>query len=171
VATAEALWLKHPIDRGFDYDRKEAKTHGEASQNPTRFVTGALADNCRVLIVDDVITTMATKFYILRQLTEEATDLGHSYHPAGALMLLDREQTTVVYDQDKQPILGQKGQNAAESFTTVTGLPVWSILGIRQAVDFLHREKLPVRQNGRLEPLTETSLAAFRDYLTVYGLD
>jgi orotate phosphoribosyltransferase len=170
VATAEALWLNHQSDRGFDYDRKETKNHGEASQNPARFVTGALADNCRVLIVDDVVTTMATKFTILRQLTEEATARGHSYQPAGAVLLLDREQTTAVYDQDKQPILGRKGQNAMENFKTVTGLPVWAVLGIRAAVDFLHREKLPVRQNGRLEPLTEASLAALRDYLEIYGL-
>jgi orotate phosphoribosyltransferase len=170
VSTVEALWLKHRIDRGFDYDRKEAKTHGEASRTSTRFVTGALTDNCRVLIVDDVITTMTTKFEILRQLAEEATDRGQSYHPQGVVLFLDREQTTAVYDQDKQPVLGRKGQDAAENFRTITGLPVEAILGIRAAIDFLRREKLPVLQNGRLEPLTEASLAAFRDYLAVYGL-
>jgi len=171
VTTVEALWLKHRIDRGFEYDRKEAKTHGEASQAPARFVTGALTDNCRVLIVDDVVTTMNTKFDMLRRLTEEATDRGQSYHPKGVVLFLDREQTTAVYDQDKQPILSQKGRNAAENFKTVTGLPVRAILGIRAAIDFLRREKLPVRQNGRLEPLTEASLTAFRDYMTVYGLE
>ena len=170
-ATAEALWLNHSLDRGFDYDRKEAKTHGEASQKSTRFVTGALADKSRVLIVDDVITTMATKFDALRILTEEATAQGHSYHPVGVVLFMDREQTTAVYDQDKQPITGRKGQDAAENFKAVTGLPVSTILGIRETIDFLRREKLPVRQNGRLEPLTEASLAAFRNYLAVYGLD
>jgi orotate phosphoribosyltransferase len=171
VATALALWLNHRLDRGFDYDRKENKTHGEASQQSTRFVTGALTNNCRVLIVDDVITTMATKFDMLRLLTEEATARGHSYNPVGVVLFLDREQTTAVYDQDKQPVLGRKGQNAAENFKAVTGLSIQSILGIRETIDFLRREKLPVRQNGRLEPLTETSLTAFRDYLAVYGLD
>jgi len=171
VATTEALWLRHQVERSFDYDRKESKTHGEASLNPARFVTGALTDNCRVLIVDDVITTMTTKLEILRQLTEEATARGHSYNPAGVVLFLDREQTTAVYDQDKQPVLGQKGQDATENFKTITGLPLRVILGIREAIDFLRREKLPIRQNGRLEPLTESSLAAFQDYLAVYGLD
>ena len=171
VATAEALWLNHQVERGFDYDRKEAKIHGEASRAPSRFVTGALTDNCRVLILDDVVTTLATKFDILRQLTEEATERGHSYHPKGVALFLDREQTTAVYDQDKQLILGQKGQNAAENFRTITGLPVRSILGIRQVIDFLRRKKIPVRQNGRLEPLTETALTAFRDYLAIYGCE
>jgi len=170
VATALALWLNHQIDRGFDYDRKEAKTHGEASRQSTGFVTGALTDNCRVLIVDDVITTMATKFDILRLLAEEATARGHSYHPAGVVLFMDREQTTAVYDEDKQLIPGRKGQNAAENFKAVTGLPVRTLLGIRETIDFLRREKLPVLQNGRLEPLTEASLTAFWDYLAVYGL-
>ena len=171
VTTVEALWLNHKVDRSFDYDRKEAKSHGEASRYSTSFVTGALADNCRVLIVDDVVTTMATKFDTLRLLTEEATARGHSYNPVGVVLFMDREQTTAVYDQDKQPILGQKGQDASENFKAVTGLPVRSVLGISEAIDFLRREKIPVRQNGRLEPLTEASLAAFRDYLTVYGLN
>jgi len=171
VATVEALWLNHKIDRGFDYDRKEAKTYGEASRHSTHFVTGALADSSRVLIVDDVVTTMNTKFDVLRLLTEEATTRGHGYHPVGVVLFLDREQTTAVYDQDRQPILGRKGQDAAKNFAAVTGLPMWSILGIRETIDFLRREKLPVRQNDRLEPLTEASLAAFRDYLAVYGLD
>ncbi|MDR3038385.1 MAG: hypothetical protein LBV21_03710 [Candidatus Adiutrix sp.] len=170
VATAEALWLNHQVDRGFDYDRKEAKTHGEASRAAARFVTGALADNCRVLIIDDVVTTMATKFEILSRLTEEATDRGHSYHPAGVALFLDREQTTAVYGYDKQPVLGERGQDAVENFRVVTGLPVSAILGIRATIDFLWKEKIPVTQNGRWEPLTEASLTAFRDYLNLYGL-
>jgi len=171
VATVEALWLNHHIERSFDYDRKEAKTHGEASSYSTSFVTGALTDNCRVLIVDDVITTMTTKFDMLRLLTKEATARGHSYNPVGVALFMDREQTTAVYDQDKQPILGRKGQDASVNFKAVTGLSVRSILGIRETIDFLSRGKMPVRQNGRLEPLTEASLTAFRDYLAVYGLD
>ena len=170
VATAEALWLNHRVDRGFDYDRKEAKTHGEASQAAARFVTGALTDNCRVLIVDDVATTMATKFELLSRLTEEATDRGHSYHPAGVALFMDREQTTAVYDQDRHPILGERGQDAVANFCAVTGLTVTAILGIRRTVDFLRREKIPVMQNGRLEPLTDSAMSILREYLDVYGL-
>jgi orotate phosphoribosyltransferase len=171
VATAGALWLKHQVDRGFDYDRKEAKNHGEASHNSARFVTGALADNCRVLIIDDVVTTMATKFDLLTSLTLEATARGQSYHPAGVVLFLDREQTTAVYDRQNQPVLGEKGQDAVLNFSMTTGLSVGSILGIRKTIDFLLAEKIPLRQNGKLEPLTENSVTSFHEYLGVYGVN
>ncbi len=170
VATAEALWNKFRIDRDFDYDRKEAKTHGEASQNAARFVTGALRDNCRVLIIDDVVTTMATKFDLLTLLTQEATAKDHSYLPVGVVLYVDRQQTTAVYDMIDQLVIGERGQDAVKSFRISTGLPVGTILGIRETIDFLYQEKAPVSQNGKMEPLSEASLAAFNEYLGVYGI-
>ncbi|MDR1871690.1 MAG: orotate phosphoribosyltransferase, partial [Deltaproteobacteria bacterium] len=68
VAAAESLWRRHQVDKGFDYDRKEAKSHGEASRVNNYFVTGALFNEARVLIIDDVATTMATKFELLGQM-------------------------------------------------------------------------------------------------------
>jgi orotate phosphoribosyltransferase len=170
VATAGALWHGHQADRGFDYDRKEAKTHGEASHQEARFVTGALYDNCRVLIIDDVVTTMATKFDLLRRLTEEATARSQSYHPAGVVLYLDREQTTAVYDPRKQVMPGERGQDAVKNFKMVTGLPVGTILGIRETLDFLHRERIPVSQNGKAEPLSEGTMETFRRYHEIYGI-
>lgn len=171
VATTSALWLKYQVDRGFDYDRKEAKNHGESSYNSARFVTGALTDNCRILIIDDVVTTMATKFNLLTDLTLEATARGQNYYPTGVVLFLDREQTTAVYDRQNQPVLGKKGQNAILNFTTTTGLSVNSILGICETIDFLLTEKIPVRQNNKLEPLTGNSVASFHEYLNIYGIN
>jgi len=170
VATAEALWLNHQVDRAFDYDRKEAKTHGEASLEAARFVTGALCDNCRVLIIDDVVTTMATKFDLLSRLTEEATARGHSYHPTGVVLYMDRQQTTAVHDKLNNLVLDERGQDAVKNFKMSTGLPVGTILGIRETIDFLHQEKTPVSQNGKLEPLSNSTVERFRDYLDVYGV-
>ncbi len=170
VATVSALWHNHQVDRGFDYDRKEAKTHGEASHQAARFVTGALYDNCRVLIVDDVVTTMATKFDLLRSLTEEATARGHSYQPAGVVLYMDREQTTAVYDKLNQVVPGERGQDAVKNFKMATSLPVGTILGIRETLDFLHRERIPVAQNGKREPLGEAAMEKFRQYYEIYGI-
>lgn len=169
VATVGVLWDKHQIDKGFDYDRKTAKTHGEASQNAARFVTGALTDNCRVLIIDDVVTTMGTKFDLLRTLTEEATAKGHSYNPIGVALYLDRQQTTVVYDKMNQPLLEEKGQDAVKNFKVATGLPVGTICGIADTLHYLHRERIPVSQNGKMEPLTPAIMDTFSQYLDTYG--
>jgi orotate phosphoribosyltransferase len=170
VATASALCVKHNIDVGFDYDRKEAKSHGEASATKALFVTGALKDGARVLIIDDVATTMATKFDILGQLTAEAIQKGHSYYPAGVTLFLDREQTTAIYDHNGIAILNQKGQNAIKNFKLKTGLEVQTILGIRETADFLAREGVPVLQRGQRAPLSKSALSDLYAYLDAYGV-
>jgi orotate phosphoribosyltransferase len=170
VAAAEALHLNHKVEKGFDYDRKEAKAHGEAGHGGALFVTGALHDGARVLIIDDVATTMATKFELLGQLTAEAVKKGHSYYPAGVALFLDREQTTAVYDKDGHPAPGVKGQDAVKNFKIKTGLEVQTILGIRETVDFLLKEKVPVCQKGQMEPLTESTVADLKAYLDLYGV-
>ncbi|MDR1049752.1 MAG: hypothetical protein LBP95_01470 [Deltaproteobacteria bacterium] len=170
IATVEALWRGHNVDKSFDYDRKEAKTHGEGSREEALFVTGALGDGSRVLIVDDVATTMATKFDILGQLTAQAIKSGHSYYPAGVALFLDRQQTTAVYDADGVPEAGVKGQDAVKNFKIKTGLEVQTILGIRETVEYLSAEKIPVRQGGQPAVLTDSTVRALIHYLDLYGV-
>ncbi|MDR1312971.1 MAG: hypothetical protein LBQ12_04550 [Deltaproteobacteria bacterium] len=170
VATCSALWGNHRLDRGFDYDRKEAKSHGEASSTATGFVTGALADGARVLVIDDVATTMDTKFDILAKLTSEASAQGRSYVLAGVVLFLDREQTTAVYDRDGHPILGEKGQDAIRNFMVRTNQEVQTVTSIREVVRHLSALKAPVLQNGVMAPLSHESIAALEAYLETYGV-
>jgi orotate phosphoribosyltransferase len=170
VACAESLWSRHQVDKGFDYDRKEAKTHGEASRVSSLFVTGALFNEARVLIIDDVATTMATKFETLGQMTAEAVKRGHSYYPIGVAMYLNREQTTAVYDADGHPIPGAKGQDAVRNFRLKTGLAVQTILGIHETFDFLFKNKIPIWQNGEMIALNEATFTSLRSYLDLYGV-
>jgi orotate phosphoribosyltransferase len=170
VATATALWQRHNAAKGFDYDRKEAKTHGEASRTNALFVTGALYDGARVLIIDDVATTLVTKFDILGQLTAEAISKGHSYYPAGVALFLDREQTTAVYGTDGHPVPGVKGQDAVKNFKIKTGLEVQTILGIRETIDYLAKEKIPILQSGQMLPLDEHIVSETKQYLDLYGV-
>lgn len=170
VSCAEALWRLHQIEKGYDYDRKEVKGHGEGSRDGQLFVTGALFDGARVLIIDDVATTMATKFDILGQLTREASKRDHSYYPAGVALYLDREQTTAVYDEYGQPEPGRKGQDAVKNFKLKTGLEVQTILGIGETIDFLHKERIPVYQAGLVAPLTDDRVEEFKRYVELYGV-
>ncbi len=170
VTTVDALWRNHSIDKAFDYDRKEAKSHGEASLKAAKFVTGALCDNCRVLIIDDVVTTMATKFELLSSLTDEATARGHSYLPMGVVLFMDRQQTTALYDHKGQPVLNEKGQDAVANFKAATALDVHTILGIKDTIKFLFDAKEPVSQNGKLEPLTTATCDRFHKYIELYGV-
>ncbi|MDR2339343.1 MAG: hypothetical protein LBF40_04330 [Deltaproteobacteria bacterium] len=170
AAVAIALWKIYQVDKGFDYDRKEAKTHGEASHAGALFVTGALHDGARVLIIDDVATTMNTKLDLLGKLTAEAVKNGHSYYPAGVCLYLDREQTTAVYDSAGVAMIGEKGQNAIKNFKLKTSLEVQVICGIREIVEFLHNEKVPVLQKGTMAPLSSATVEDLFSYLQTYGV-
>ena len=170
AAVASSLWKLHKVDKRFDYDRKEAKTHGEGSVAGALFVTGALFDGARVLIVDDVATTMTTKLDLLSKLTAEAVKHGHSYLPAGVCLFLDREQTTAVYDSAGIAKTGEKGQNAIKNFKLKTSLEVQVICGIRETVEFLYNEKVPVLQNGVRAPLSTDNVEELFSYLEMYGV-
>ncbi|MDR3153486.1 MAG: hypothetical protein LBW85_04255 [Deltaproteobacteria bacterium] len=170
VAACTELWLGHGIDKSFDYDRKEAKTHGEASASANLFVTGALTDGARVLVIDDVATTMGTKLEILSRLTAEAARKGHSYYPAGVALYLDREQTTAVYDRSGAVVLGAKGHDAIRQFKAKTGLEVQVIIGIREVISYIEARKVPVLQNGVMAPLSPAAADSLEAYLETYGV-
>ncbi|MBC8466239.1 MAG: hypothetical protein ISR61_05005 [Desulfobacteraceae bacterium] len=170
LSTAIALWQEHRIDLAFDYDRKEAKTHGEGSVAKSIFVNRSFFDGCRLFIVDDVATSMRTKFDLLEKIESEARLTGISFHVAGIGIGLDREQTTAVYDKDDKVILGQKGENAIQDFVSRTGIPVFSVAGIREVVDYLYREGVPVMIQRNRSPMDEKTKADFDEYVEIYGV-
>ena len=166
-AAAIALYRDHGVDVAFEYDRKEAKTHGEATGKGSLLVTGALAPGKRVLILDDVGTSMATKLELLDKLAPLPEAQGIEI--LGVALAVDREQTQAVYDDEGKVREGVKGPDALAAFREKTGLPVWSLLGMRQAVEYLHAQGLPVLVEGKRQPIDDQLMQAMRDYLAVYG--
>lgn len=169
-ATAIALYTHHGCDLLFDYDRKEAKTHGEASKAGNMFVNRTFFDGCRVFVVDDVATSMGTKYDLLKrvEMAAKAGDMG--IQVVGIGIAIDREQTRAVYDKENRVVLDQKGENAIQSFVSKTGIPVYSVAGIRQVVAYLYEEKAPVLIGGKPRPINEKTKAEFDDYLKTYGV-
>ncbi len=168
-AAAIALYERQGADLAFDYDRKEAKTHGEASGQGNMFVTGALTDGARVLIIDDVGTSMATKVDLLDKLKADEERRGIKLDIKGVALAVDREQTQAVYDGQGRVVEGARGADALAAFTAGTGLPVWPLLGIRTAMSALLESGAPVMVGGERRPLDENLMARVRDYLAVYG--
>ena len=67
-AVASSLYQKFGVAKGFAYDRKEKKGHGEGGD----FVgTNLMGERKNVLVVDDVITDGKTKIDIISRLQEE----------------------------------------------------------------------------------------------------
>ena len=171
LATAISLWKDHGLDVPFDYDRKEAKTHGEATSSTSVFVNRTFFDACRIFIVDDVATSMGTKYELLEKIQAEAHARDMVIHVIGIGIGIDREQTTAVYDREGNIIPGQKGENAIRDFVSKSGIPVYSVAGIREVIGYLYEEKMPVMIQGKKTPIGEETKAEFDEYLKIYGID
>jgi orotate phosphoribosyltransferase len=171
LSTVIALYSRYSRDLLFDYDRKEAKTHGESSQSGSLFVNRTFFDGCRVFVVDDVATSMGTKQDLLNTVEQEAKARKISVRIAGIGIAIDREQTTAVYDAQGHVVPGKKGKNAIQDFTASTGIAVHSVAGIREVVEFLYGEKAPVKMEGWFGAISEAVKREFDDYLKTYGVE
>ncbi|MBW2609362.1 MAG: hypothetical protein JRC68_03335 [Deltaproteobacteria bacterium] len=169
LATSIALHLKHGYDLFFEYDRKEAKTHGEGSKSGSIMVNRTLFDCCRVFIVDDVATSMGTKYDLLERLQAEADANKMTIKIVGIGIAIDREQCTAVYDKEGKVVPDQRGKNAIQDFVTKTGIPVYTVAGIREVIEYLYQEKVPVIIEGSPRPIDKQTKARFDDYLRIYG--
>jgi len=82
---------------------------------------------------------------------------------------IDREQTTAVYDGDGKVVVGRKGENAIQNFVSKSGIPVYSVSGIREVVEYLFQEKFPVMIEGSSRAIDEETKSRFDEYLKTYG--
>ena len=169
LSTAIALWKEYGHDLLFDYDRKEAKTHGEATAVKSLFVNRTFFDGCRIFVVDDVATSMGTKLELLEKIEDASKQSGQKFHVRGIGIGIDREQTTAVYDKQGKVVLDQKGSSAIEDFEKKSGVPVYAVAGIREVVGYLYEERVPVLIQGKRTPIDEKTKTAFDVYLVTYG--
>jgi orotate phosphoribosyltransferase len=169
LSTAIGLYEKYGHDLFFEYDRKEVKNHGEGSTSKSLMVNRTLYDGCRIFIVDDVTTTMGTKYELINRLNGEAESKGIEINITGIGIAIDREQSTAVYDDSGRYIPGVKGENTIQLFTEKTGIPVYSIAGIKGVVQYLYEEKVPVLIKGSRESIDDKTKALFDNYLKTYG--
>ena len=108
----------HHIDKRWGYDRKEKKAHGVPAEE---LIIGDLRDGDTVIIVDDVITTGATKAEAWSKLT-----VVRKVRPKGILVAVDREELS---DADKELL-------------EATNLRMYSILKITEIFDFLLNKEI-----------------------------
>ncbi|MEJ2725635.1 MAG: hypothetical protein P8175_13520 [Deltaproteobacteria bacterium] len=136
LATTIALYVHHGCDLFFEYDRKEAKSHGEGSGSGSLFVNQTFFDGCRVFVVDDVATSMGTKLDLLTKVDMEAKTRHMNLKIMGVGIAVDREQTTAVYDEAGRVVQGPKSSpwwtrakgvppNQVKEWTPLNG-PTWS---------------------------------------------
>jgi orotate phosphoribosyltransferase len=128
-------------------------------------------DGCRVFVVDDVATSMGTKQDLLKTVEQEAKARKLSVRLTGIGIAIDREQTTAVYDPQGHVVPGKKGKNAIQDFVVSTGIPVYSVTGIREVVEFLYQASVPVKVEGLFAPIDVKTKQEFDEYLKTYGVE
>ena len=170
LSTSIAMWQEYQKDMAFEYDRKEAKTHGEATGKKSMFVNQSFFDGCRVFVVDDVATSMGTKYDLFEKIEAEARFKGMTIHVEGIGIGIDREQTTAVYNGEGNVVLGQKGNSAIDDFVSKSGIGVFSVAGIREVVQYLYGEGVPVLVKGKSVPIDDGTKAEFDQYMETYGI-
>jgi len=141
VATAIAL-AQRGVVKPYLFDRKEKKTHGEEASSGQKAVADAAAllvghrpkAGSRLALVDDVLTTGATKFEavsLLRSLIEDAK------FPV-LVIALDRQET------------GPDGRDACGAFAEDTGIPVAPVATMTEVLTHLESTgRLGATDRGR----------------------
>lgn len=171
IAQAMAInfWTEYQKELYFEYDRKEIKAYGEASGQKNLMVNNTFFDGCGLWIVDDVGTSMATKYDLLEKITLEREQKKISVRIVGLCLGIDRQQTTACYDSEGKVLLGKKGEDALGQFTERTGVPVYSIATISGIVRYLFEEQIPVQVEGVWQPISLSLKKTFDAYLEEYG--
>lgn len=113
TTVAVALDQEHDQSVGVSFNRKEAKTHGEAGL----LIGAPLAG--KVVIVDDVITAGTA----IRESIEMITQAGAE--PSAVIVALDREEQ------------GPNGKSAIQEVEEVYGLPVFTIAKLTNLLNFV----------------------------------
>ena len=153
LSTSVALWKEYGIDVLFDYDRKEVKLHGEASKDKSFMVNNSLFNDCKIFILDDVISSMKTKYELIEKIKKDAENKGVDYRIIGIGIAVDRQQTNI------------------KEFSQKTGIPVYSIIKIKELVEYLYDKEIPVLIEGRWQPISRETKEKVDEYLRVYGAD
>jgi len=120
VATASAL-AEDGLDKGYAFDRKEAKDHGEMES----VVGYKITDGSRIIIVDDVITSGKSIKYSIEFLKN----------------LADVDIVSVFISIDRQE-KGLSGKSATKEIYETYGVSTKSIATIRDVVDYLCKRRI-----------------------------
>ncbi len=124
LASAASLYLfkKYGENKGFAYDRKEAKGHGEAGV----FIGADLANKKkRALIVDDVFTDGKTKVDTVEMIAGATRS-----SVVGIIVVVDRMER------------GGDGEIFSKVVEEKTGIPVYSVITLKDIIDYV-RERGP----------------------------
>jgi len=143
--TAAAALSDMGLDKGYIFNRKEAKTYADKSA----VVGMPLTAKTRLILVDDVITSG-------KAIRESLEILKTCNNPkvTGIVISVNRQEK------------GKTDQNALKEVEKILGIPIFSIVTISEITAYLHNKVI----DGRVV-LDDTMLGQIKTYLEKYGSD
>lgn len=148
VATVISLSKDYKINKGYLFDRKEEKTHGEATAEEkikSALVGCKIEPGTRIIMIDDVFTTGDTKYAAIELLKGLVGDVNFP----GLVIAVDRQE------------VGLDGKSAIEEFEQKTKIPVFSIVCVSEIIAYLS-------EKGQVNPVQKQKIL---DYLKQYGIE
>ena len=143
--TAACALADMGIDKGYVFNRKEAKTYADKSA----VVGMPLTPDTRLILVDDVITSGKA----IRESLEVLKGCGNP-QVCGIIISVNRQEK------------GKTDKNALEEVADTLGIPIFAIVTIREIIDFLHNREI----EGKVV-LDDHMKAKIENYLKIYGAD
>jgi len=143
--TAACALADMGIDKGYVFNRKEAKTYADKSA----VVGMPLTSDTRLILVDDVITSG-------KAIRESLEVLKGCNDPqvCGIVISVNRQEK------------GKTDKNALAEVADTLGIPIFAIVTIREIIDFLHNREIA----GKIV-LDDPMKAKIETYLETYGAD
>ncbi len=141
--TAAAALADDGIDKGYIFNRKEAKTYADKSA----VVGMPLTSDTRLILVDDVITSgkaIRESLEILKACEDPTV--------AGIVISVNRQEK------------GKTDQNALNEVADTLGIPIFAIVTISEIIAFLHNREV----DGHVV-LDDGMKAKIEAYLDTYG--
>jgi len=138
-----SLSKNYGIDKGYSFDRKEVKEHGDKGI----IVGHPIADGTRIILVDDVMTTGKTKDDVIALLNSIA-----KVKFVGLVIGVDRQE------------VDDEGKVAVEEFEKKYKIPVKPIITLKDIIEVLYNKKV----NGRVY-IDDNIKQKLDEYVEKYG--
>jgi len=138
-----SLSKNYNINKGYSFDRKEAKEHGDKGV----IVGHPINDGTRIILVDDVMTTGKTKDDVIALLNSIA-----KVKFVGLVIGVDRQE------------VDDEGKVAVEEFEKKYKIPVKPIITLKDIIDVLYNKKI----NGRVY-IDDNIKQKLDEYVEKYG--
>lgn len=136
IATTISLNEEFGINKGYAFNRKEPKGHGEATKQDRQknwLIGSEIKEGSKILMLDDVFTTGDTKYEAIDLLNSVADNLQYT----GLVIAVDRQE------------VGSDKTSAIKQFEEKTKIPVDSIVNVSEIMKYLWTSKKITQDDKR----------------------